>query len=480
MKKFFLLLSVIICTSVFATTYTSSQNGNWLSPTTWSPVGIPIPGDIVTINHTVTLDTSLAYTSGSITITPSGSLIQNLPIRDIWVNGINASLTNNGTIDIRYLLLSDGSFSNSGSFNVKSLANYTTVNNTTTGTFNGVDSLFNDGELNNYGTVNIMTFYNDSTINNYSIIKGLTTVVDSMYNAGSFLNDSTATLIVDSCTNLGLLYNAGIVNFNQFTNTGTLDNYNYLSFVDMTNTGLVQNSDSLVGSGDITNLGTFKNFPSIGYLEFNNLLNTKITTSFLQSGGTIKGFGNVTNASFFVNMNWAVMDIDGSFLNSNTTSFDATFINGGSFNIGGSFYNFDSINGHSLGKFVVQDTSYNHTTGKMTGDFDFCDLTPPPTPPFIDINIGSIDPTITYCLGVGIFVNDLENNFSFYPNPTVGLININTNEKVVIEIYNMLGEQILITQQNQVDLTNYENGIYLFKIKDLEGNILSQKRIIKQ
>lgn len=436
MKKFLLLLSVIVCTTVFATTYTSSQNGNWLSPTTWSPVGIPIPGDIVTINHTVTLDTSLAYTSGSITINATGSLMQDSPVRDIWVNGVNASFTNNGTVDIRYLLLSDGSFSNSGSFNVKSLANYTTVNNTTTGTFNGVDSLFNDGELNNYGTVNIMTFYNDSTINNYSIIKGLTTVVDSMYNNGTFLNDIGALLYADSCTNANTFTNNGVINFDQFTNwNGTFTNTNYMSFGDMTNTGTFINQDSLIGGGSVTNTGILDN----------------------QVG--------------------AYFDIAISFLNADTINNNATFTADGRLNIGDSFYNFDIINGLAHGSIQCADTSYN--SGTMNGSFDFCDLTPPATAPYIDFNLGTIATTITFCTWTDI--EEITNkSINLYPNPTKEIINVSTDKSITIEVFNMLGKQILISQQNQVDLTNYENGVYLFKIKDLEGNLISQERIIKQ
>src|SRR5665811_918255 len=156
-----------------------------------------------------------AYTAGSITVNASGSLIQNSPVRDIWLNGPNAVFTNNGTTTIRYILLSAGSFTNSGDFNVKVIENHITANNTGIGVILGIDSLYNLGTINNNGTINVMTFYNTSNINNYGTIKGLTTVVDSMVNSGNFLNDAAALLQADSCTNFGGFINNGIVNFNQ-------------------------------------------------------------------------------------------------------------------------------------------------------------------------------------------------------------------------------------------------------------------------
>jgi len=381
MKKCYILLLITAVTSInlSATVYTSAQNGNWMNVTTWSPFGIPIPGDIITINHNVTLDTSFAYTSGSITVNSSGSLVQDLPVRDIWLNGANASFTNNGQTTIRYLLLSVGSFTNSGNFDVKVVENHITANNTGTGVILGMDSLYNLGTINNDGTINVTTCYNTSNINNYGTIKGLITVVDSMVNSGNFLNDVAALLQADSCTNFGSFTNNGVVNFNQFTNAGTLTNSNTLTF------------------DDITNLGTFTN------------------------SGTLTGTNSMWNVEIFNNTSSGQITIGNGFLNADSTISGASFNNDGSFDIGDSFYNFNDITGTSTGSFTVQDTSYN--SGTMTGSFDFCDATPPPTSPYIDIILGAVDPAITYCT-VGIKTNDNLSELIVYPNPTIGLLNI--------------------------------------------------------
>ena len=120
-----LLLLFFSSISLNATTYTSTQNGNWMSFTTWSPMGVPLPGDDVIINHNVSLDTSFAYTTGSITVNSGGSLIQNNPTRDIWLNGTNAAFTNHGTTTVRYFLLSSGAFTNTGFLTFNAAANWT-------------------------------------------------------------------------------------------------------------------------------------------------------------------------------------------------------------------------------------------------------------------------------------------------------------------------------------------------------------------
>ena len=459
-----------------ATNYMSNQNGNWMNPMTWTPVGIPLPGDNVTINHAVTLDTSFAYTSGTITVNSNGSLTQDSPIRDLWVNGSNASFFNSGFVDVRYLLVSDGGFTNSGNLNAQSLANFASFDNTMSGLMNGLDSLYNNGIIDNRGVVNVSTFFNDSTINNYGVIQGLVTLVDSMYNKGYFLNDAGAIIYADSCTNDGIFYNAGRLLFSQFTNlNGNFDNVNYMQLGDMTNIGDFDNIDSLIITNNLTNLGYFNNQFAANVIEVNNIYNN----GYFINGSYINSTGSMYNDSIFYNQVGSLIDLDISFLNGDTLSSNAYFITSGELNIGDSYFNFDSLYGYNQASISVQDTSYNHSTGKMKGSFDFCDATPPATSPFIDFNFGIVDPTVTYCI-VGVEENLLLNKTLIYPNPTTGLINIQYNDLVIIEIYNLLGEQILVTQQKQVDLSNNDNGVYLFRIKDREGKILSLERIIKQ
>lgn len=68
-----------------------------------------------------------------------------------------------------------------------------------------------------------------------------------------------------------------------------------------------------------------------------------------------------------------------------------------------------------------------------------------------------------------------ENDFSFniYPNPTSGIINIESSELVEkINLYDLRGRQLLIdlNPNNQIDLNPFEAGVYLLEIK-LNGKI---------
>ncbi len=430
-----LLIAILLTFNANSTTYTSAANGNWMNFMTWSPFGVPIPGDIIIINHAVALDTSFAYSTGSITVNAGGSLIQNSPVRDIWLNGVNTAFTNNGTTTIRFMLLDAGSFNNTGMFNVKSFLNNITMNNS--GTINGVDSMYNNnGTINNIGTINIMTFFNQNIINNYGTIQGLTTVVDSMWNEGTFLNDAGAMLKADSATNNGLFTNNGTVQYLQFTNyvSGTFINNNSLSFDDMTNFGTFTNNDVMTGANSMFNNEVFSNTST----------------------------GQIT--------------LGVSFLNADTSSWTANFINDGSVVIGDSYYNFNSVSGTSSGSFTVQDTSYN--SGTMTGSFDFCDATPPPSYPYIDWNFGTIDATVTFC-GLTTVAELGKSTLTIYPNPTSGIVNIGI-QKQFVEVYTVNGEKVLENYTNQVNLEKYNAGLYYLVVKDEGGHQLFKEKIVKQ
>ncbi|MGB4206283.1 MAG: T9SS type A sorting domain-containing protein, partial [Bacteroidales bacterium] len=77
--------------------------------------------------------------------------------------------------------------------------------------------------------------------------------------------------------------------------------------------------------------------------------------------------------------------------------------------------------------------------------------------------------------------------FRVYPNPTTGIFtlelnSVNASGSVNIEIFNMLGERILYTEQQtnshyQFDLSGNKAGIYFIRVNNA-GNI-DQKKLIK-
>jgi hypothetical protein len=78
-----------------------------------------------------------------------------------------------------------------------------------------------------------------------------------------------------------------------------------------------------------------------------------------------------------------------------------------------------------------------------------------------------------------IGLDDLnEDEILIYPNPTPGIINIMAKNNIKVNIINLLGEIILtVENQNQIDLSQYSNGIYTLDI--LYNNLKIQHKVIK-
>jgi hypothetical protein len=65
-----------------------------------------------------------------------------------------------------------------------------------------------------------------------------------------------------------------------------------------------------------------------------------------------------------------------------------------------------------------------------------------------------------------------QKHVTIYPNPTKSVIYL--SEKVEYILYNILGEIMLIGDGNKIDLSSFNNGVYIFQ----SGNV--RKRVIKQ
>jgi uncharacterized protein YqhQ len=68
----------------------------------------------------------------------------------------------------------------------------------------------------------------------------------------------------------------------------------------------------------------------------------------------------------------------------------------------------------------------------------------------------------------------------FYPNPATTSINFEF-QKVIdksysFQVFNFLGKKIIdiqqLTSRTQVDLTNYNRGVYIFQLKDNKGKVI--------
>ena len=74
--------------------------------------------------------------------------------------------------------------------------------------------------------------------------------------------------------------------------------------------------------------------------------------------------------------------------------------------------------------------------------------------------------------------------FVVHPNPTKNLINFNNSKSKFknLEIYNVVGQllkniNIVDSSQNSIDISSYEEGIYIFKFR--KPNVLKTIRVIK-
>jgi len=90
---------------------------------------------------------------------------------------------------------------------------------------------------------------------------------------------------------------------------------------------------------------------------------------------------------------------------------------------------------------------------------------------------GEIDVTINS----GLSIDNLENNSSLriYPNPTSSIINIETSAEInEIIVSNTIGQEIIKTNGNKVDLSTLKTGIYIIKIQ-LEDNTSVIQKVMR-
>lgn len=104
------------------------------------------------------------------------------------------------------------------------------------------------------------------------------------------------------------------------------------------------------------------------------------------------------------------------------------------------------------------------------GDFDAC----------LNAYYGQIEDytiNIQPNLSAGEFA---KNNFSVYPNPTSGNVTIEADLEIEnITIYNQLGQLIATQKDSKIDLSNATPGMYIVKIKFVNGQTAIQKLLKK-
>jgi alpha-tubulin suppressor-like RCC1 family protein len=101
-------------------------------------------------------------------------------------------------------------------------------------------------------------------------------------------------------------------------------------------------------------------------------------------------------------------------------------------------------------------------------------------------NVNKNIPTVIDCPSAVLSIDtfDISNNITVYPNPTNGNVNIAVNNltNVSVSVYDLNGRTILNKElsanENAVDISNFQTGMYLFRIKSSEGETI--KKVIKK
>ena len=218
----------------------------------------------------------------------------------------------------------------------------------------------------------------------------------------------------------------------------------------------------------------------------NTSVNSPASSIMISASRTQSGVGtiNLQNSIFYNNQgdnNVEFTPVGNNLGSSQTRTFNNSmsaigFTGGsGSGNIIGNPLFIDS----SMGDYKLQSTSQavdagNNTYVSANSIFDF------------NGNARIVNTTVdigAFEFDASLSSNDFEEQIidvKLYPNPTSNILNIKGNNQQIqqIEIYDMLGKQILKSNLSEISVSHLKSGIYILKAKTTFGEVV--KRFIKQ
>ena len=209
MKKRLLPFCLLALTANAQQTIHSVSNGAATNPFIWDCTCFPSTDDIIYIDHQVTMDIDWAMTSGGkIEVSAGASLVQDLD-RQLLVDGNGSQLVVTGTAGFTDIAFTNGSSgSNTGQFAVDRGLYFgagTSFNNIST--ISGIDSLLTEGTFTNSGSFYVGNFLNTGTFTNTGHIAS-----DSMGNTGTFnANDGYLTIATFGSTGTFTMANNGFM-----------------------------------------------------------------------------------------------------------------------------------------------------------------------------------------------------------------------------------------------------------------------------
>jgi hypothetical protein len=311
----FLLMTLLLNESAFATDYYSRANGNWTLNTTWSltrtggaATSFPVPGDNVFIQsgHTVTVNSNSAVTN--VIIETLGVLTSNNSVT-LTVSG---DFNNGGTFN-----------ANSGSLLVAGILTNTGIFNSSTGTvhFNGssnqtipsinyynLSSTNNNRTLQSSGTIGISGSFSPGT--------GTYTITGSTvsFRAGANQNIPAFTFENLQTATSGIKTISGAVTVNNVLTIGTnttLALSTFTLYLSGVGTPLILSGTGAFSSGTSTVIFNAAGNQTIPALTYNNLQTSNAGTKTLEGNVTV-GSVLTVGTSTTLNLNTRTLNLTGS------------------------------------------------------------------------------------------------------------------------------------------------------------------------
>ena len=89
--------------------------------------------------------------------------------------------------------------------------------------------------------------------------------------------------------------------------------------------------------------------------------------------------------------------------------------------------------------------------------------------------------SITASSGTLLPVDEFELGFiAIYPNPAISTIKITSEIDLKYEVYNSLGQKMIESKSNNIDISTLSNGMYILKVIAVESNKSNTYKIIKK
>jgi len=184
---------------------------------------------------------------------------------------------------------------------------------------------------------------------------------------------------------------------------------------------------------------------------------------------TASGFGDYSS-SFTVSDDDLPVDVVMNELTAYTVTFTVTDgsspINGAEITVTGE----SSVTTNSSGVATIDlyDGNYNfNVTASGYGDYSSS----------FTVDGANFPVNVTMTVGIETLI---KNNIKLYPNPTTGMLNINSDEPLLITIFDISGKQIYLSKQAnktfEIDLSNNSKGLYFINI--IKNNKVFMEKII--